>query len=172
MIGIHDDHIIGRLDGSDKHIRFDFVGERFDDVDKERSQAVVHIKPGLRLAPKTGRPHSSCGGSCVHRLIKRVDTSGNPYVHTYFGESIPFSLVLKDYDILTEKQSDELLCREVKAKPADANKIPLSSHLFVFKNGECVGKVESRGWFVDHTNTLNPISVDEHEFVTIKRPMM
>ena len=200
---VHSNYILGRLDDSDEYVRFDFVGERFKDVDEEPSQEIVRhaaaafsmqdlgidlkfppaqpeitvgqyafedgkffgevvkgdnehiridglddykcwfsvsnetrqrfkffsIKPGMWLAPKT-----LIG---VHKLIERIDTFGDtkfPIVVMEDGGSIYFDGAIKYYDILTQKQHDEVLrsSRSVKGfteptAPAQPQSIPLLS---------------------------------------------
>lgn len=170
--------------GDDEHIRIDGLNGCkcwFSISDDTKQRFKFHtIEPGMWLAPKT---------SGISKLIKHIVPGGEkfPIVVMEDGGSIYFDGAIKYYDILTQEQHDARSSHPPPVKVAHLQPI-LSSmdkwheklpklvtleHLFVFKDGKCVGKVTSSSgiggtWFIDHTDTLRPISVDEHEFLTIK----
>ena len=54
VVEVHSNYILGRLDNVDEIVRFDFVGERFKDVDEEPSQEIVrHVEqPAVQAEEK------------------------------------------------------------------------------------------------------------------------
>lgn len=71
---VHDDHVIGRVNDGEP-TRFDFVGERFDDVDDDRCQAIEKFVEQPAKLDRLYVVEENSGKFCVgHRIWKEAKT--------------------------------------------------------------------------------------------------
>jgi len=154
-----DGKFFGRvMRGDNKHIRIDSPNNKrvwFSVCDTKERFEFFTIEPGMWLAPKTSESHSE---SCVHRLIERLipdpwlNGETNPMVVINTGKPIDFTDVIKEYDILTPGQHDEL--RKGFAEPAQQQTQAVGQ--YAFQNGRFFGKVV--GWSENNFTDIKDIS--------------